>query len=377
MYFVEKTKGLSFLKQFDYLLFITVLIMTIGGIFVLGSATNTMSNGSIIMFKQIVSIGLGVITALVISTIDYKDFKILGIVFYIISIGLLVYVMFKGTGDTAWGSKSWMTVPLIGSVQPSELAKIAMIIILSVYFEKIKESQGNKNEMKIIIFSLIPLAFVLKQPDYGTGMVFIFIIAIMVFISGMKYKYILGIIIAAIPLSAFTWFFLLNEKRKDRLRVFLNPGIDAQGSGYQVTQSIRTTGSGQLLGKGLFHGIQTQHGNVPVRESDFIFTVIGEELGFVGAVVFLLLIFMLLLRCLYIAKNSRDPFGSFLVVGLTSMMAIHYIENIGMCIGIMPVTGIPLPFVSKGGSAMLTNYLAIGIILSVSMRRKKAIFNTT
>lgn len=377
MYFVEKSKGISYIKQFDYFLFVTVIIMTIVGIFVLDSATNTMDGGARMMVKQVASIIIGITAALIISAIDYKDFKILGIIFYAISVLLLVYVMFKGTGDTSWGSRSWIRVPLVGSLQPSELAKIAVVLVISVYFEKIKESQGNKNVLKILIFSAVPLAFVLKQPDYGTAMVFVFMIGVMIFISGVKYKYILGLVIAAIPASVFAWFFLLNEKRRNRIRVFINPGSDASDSGYQVLQSIRTIGSGQLSGKGLFQGIQTQHGNVPVKESDFIFTVIGEELGFIGAVIILILVFVLLMRCLYIAKNSRDPFGSFLVVGLTSMMAIHFIENIGMCIGMMPITGIPLPFISNGGSAMVTNYIAIGIILSVSMRRKKAIFNTT
>ncbi|HEX3030166.1 MAG TPA: rod shape-determining protein RodA [Clostridia bacterium] len=377
MYFVEKSKGISYIKQFDYFLFITVIIMTIVGIFVLDSATNTMDGSKNLLIKQIASIIIGITAALIISAIDYKDFKILGIIFYGISVLLLVYVMFKGTGETSWGSRSWISVPLVGRMQPSEFAKIAVVLVLSVYFEKIKESQGNKNVLKIFIFAAVPLAFVLKQPDYGTAMVFVFLIGVMIFISGIKYKYILGGIIAAIPASVFAWFFLLNEKRKDRIRVFFDPGSDASDSGYQVLQSIRTTGSGQVFGKGLFHGLQTQHGSVPERESDFIFTVIGEELGFIGSVIILILVFVLLMRCLYIAKNSRDPFGSFLVIGLTSMMAIHYIESIGMCIGIMPVTGIPLPFISKGGSAMVTNYIAIGIILSVSMRRKKAIFNTT
>ncbi len=376
MYFVEKSKGISYIKQFDYFLFVTVIIMTIVGIFVLDSATNTMDGGTSILIKQIASIIIGVTVALIISAIDYKDFKILGIILYAISILLLIYVIFKGIGDNS-GSRSWMRVPLFGTLQPSEFAKIAVIVVISVYFEKIKESQGSKNVLKIFIFSAVPLAFVLKQPDYGTAMVFVFMIGAMIFISGVKYKYILGLVIAAIPASVFAWFFLLNEKRRNRIRVFINPGSDASDSGYQVLQSIRTIGSGQLSGKGLFQGIQTQHGNVPVKESDFIFTVIGEELGFIGAVIILILVFVLLMRCLYIAKNSRDPFGSFLVVGLTSMMAIHFIENIGMCIGMMPITGIPLPFISKGGSAMVTNYIAIGIILSVSMRRKKAIFNTT
>ena len=174
------------------------------------------------------------------------------------------------------------------------------------------------------------------------------------------------------------WFSpILNEKRKNRIRVFLDPTLDKQGAGYQSSLSIRTIGSGQTYGKGILNGIQTQRGTVPVKESDFIFTVVGEELGFVGAVSILILIFFLVIRCIYIAKNSRDLFGSLLVIGLTAMMGFHFIENIGMCIGLTPITGIPLPFFSSGGTSMITNFFSIGIILSVSMRRKRAIFNNT
>ena len=135
-------------------------------------------------------------------------------------------------------------------------------------------------------------------------------------------------------------------------------------------------GSGQIFGSGLYKGMQTQNDGVPVKESDFIFTVIGEELGFIGAIVVLILIFCILLRCIYIARNSRDLFGSYMVIGITAMLGYQFLQNIGMCVRLVPVTGIPLPFVSAGGSAMVTNYIAIGIALSVSVRRKKAIFNS-
>ena len=147
-----------------------------------------------------------------------------------------------------------------------------------------------------------------------------------------------------------------------------------------------TIGSGQLFGKGLFHGLQTQNSssvirssnfNVPEKQNDFIFSVIGEELGFIGSIAVLLLIFFILFRCLYIARNSRDEYGSFMVIGITAIFAFHFIENIGMCIGVLPVTGIPLPFISQGGSSLVTNYISVGILLSVSMRRKRTIFNSS
>ena len=376
MYFIEKTRGISFTKKFDYSLFVAVIMLSAIGILVLNSATLNMKSGSRIMMVQTISLLIGIAVALIISAIDYKDFRTLGLVFYIASIILLVLVLFFGTGDNL-GSRSWFKFGPI-SFQPSEVAKIAFIIVVSVFLERIKEGNNDlKNVIKLIVYSLIPIGLVIIQKDYGTSMVFIFIFFVMLFICGIPYKYIfalMGTFAASLP---FVWFFLLNDKRKERILVFLDPERDPLDAGFNVIRSKMAIGSGQLFGKGLYQGIQTQNGGVPVRESDFIFSVIGEELGFVGGAIVITLILFLLLRCLYIAKNSRDSFGAFLVTGVVAMFAFHFIENIGMCIGLLPVTGIPLPFISSGGSAMVTNYIAIGIILSVSMRRKKTIFNSS
>jgi rod shape determining protein RodA len=379
MYFVEKTRGLNYFKYYDYILFISVLVLSGIGILVLKSATTAMDDGINIITKQSITLGIGIVLALAISTFDYKDFKTLGIIFYLVSVVLLIYVLFKGTGASKWGSNSWMKVPVFGSFQPSEIAKITFVIVVSTFFERLKEGQDQpgKNLIKLLIYSAIPIGLVVLQKDFGTSMVFVFMLLAMSFVYGMPYKYIFGTIIASVPACVFTWFFLLNQKRRNRILYFLNPEADESGSGYQILRSIRTIGSGKIFGKQIFHGIQTQRGTVPVRESDFIFTVIGEELGFIGSSIIVLLIFAILLRCFYIAKNSRDFYGSFLVIGLTAMMGFHFIENIGMNIGILPITGIPLPFISMGGSAMVTNYIAVGIILSVSMRRKRTIFNSS
>lgn len=377
MYFVEKTKGINFIRQFDYMLFIAVLLLSAIGILALGSATLSSQSNSVLI-KQVISVAIGIIAALVISTFDYKDFKTLGIVIYIVSIILLVVVIFKGSGRDEWGANSWLNLPLIGSYQPSEIAKIAVIVVISIFFERIKEGQlDRKNILKLFVYTAIPVALVLKQPDMGTAMVFMFVFTIMVFICGIPYRYIfiaLGTFVASLPVL---WLFVLQEHQKWRFKVFLDPDLDKAGKGFQVIRSKLAIGSGQIYGQGLFQGIQTQNNGVPVNQTDFIFTVIGEELGFIGSVAVLVIIFFILMRCLYIAKNSRDAYGSFVVVGLTGMMGFHFIENIGMCIGVLPVTGIPLPFMSQGGSAMVTNYIAIGIILSISMRRKRTIFNNT
>lgn len=383
MYFVEKTKGVNYLKHFDYILFISVLMLSAIGLIVLNSATRTISGGRSMMIVQIISLVIGIIASLIISALDYKTFKTMGCFLYIITIGLLVYVLFKGVGYEEVGSNSWIIIPIIGSFklsfQPSEMMKITYIILLSTFLERMKEGQDvNKNIVKLIIYMLIPLGLLIKQPDYGMAMVFIVAFFSMLYIYGVKYKYIFitaGTFALTVP---FLWFFALNDKRKQRILEFIFPGADPGGASYQLDKAQIAIGSGQIYGSGLYKGIQTQTppniGGVPVRESDMIFSVIGEELGFIGSVIIMALLLLIILRCIYIAKNSRDYYGSYLVIGLTSMLAFQSLQNIGMCLRLVPVTGLPLPFISAGGSAMVTNYVSIGIILSVSMRRKRAMF---
>lgn len=385
MYFVEKTKGTNYVKQFDYLLFAAVLLLSFIGIAVLKSAIGeTGISGT--WLKQIICLAIGIVLAITISAIDYKDFKTLGIILYIVSIVLLVLVLL--IGKEVHGSKSWLKVPLIGQFQPSELAKVAFTVVLPVFFERLKDGQQIvKNVIKLIIYTAIPIILVLLQRDIGTTMVFIFAFVVMLFIYGIPYKYFfiaLGTFAATAPVL---WFLVIPEKFphiKERFLTFIFPETDLQGNGLQVFRSKMTIGSGQLFGKGLFHGLQTQNSssvvssfNVPEKQTDFIFSVIGEELGFVGSMFIIAIILFILFRCIYISMNSRDAYGSFMVICIASMLGFHFIENIGMCIGVLPVTGIPLPFVSQGGSSLIANYLNVGILLSVSIRRKKTIFNSS
>lgn len=376
MYFVEKTGGISFIRRFDFILFTSVLILSIIGLIVLESATRTMPNGDRIMLVQSISVMLGVVLAIIVSAIDYKVYKALGIIFYCISTPLLVYVIFRGFGQEL-GSSSWIVLPGGLTVQPSEIAKITFIIAVSKYLEKIKEEKKKIDYLKLLVVASIPILLILMQPDYGTAMVFIFTLLIMLFVWGIKYKYLFMMSGAFLLSTPFAWIFLLNDARKKRIIEFIFPGSDPLGSSLQVERAKMAIGSGRLFGNGIGGGIQTQNvsSGVPVKESDFIFTVIGEELGFIGSSIVIIIIFVILLRCLIIARNSRDLYGAYIVAGITGMFGFHFFENIGMNIGLLPVTGIPLPFVSQGGSAMITNYIAIGLVLSVSMRRKQPIFN--
>lgn len=379
MYFVEKTKGINKAKRFDYLLFFAVLLVTAIGLIAVYSATRKMPgnvDGNRKMITQIAGLVVGMISAFAFCWVDYKDLKSLGYVFYAGTIMLLIAVIFFGVGEDI-GSRSWLKVAGV-SLQPSELSKIALIIVASIYFEKIKDdTYTTKDIVKLIIYAGLPMGFILGQKDFGTLMVFVVILFFMIFICGLPYKYIVAIgtfFIASLP---FLWFFVLNDTRKARIWVFLKPDSDPMGAGYNVSKSKIAIGSGQLWGQGIMQGLQTQNMGVPVRESDFIFTVIGEEMGFIGAGLVILLLFFILFRCLYIAANSSDSYGMFLVTGVIGYFAFHIFENIGMTLGVLPVTGVPLPFVSQGATSMVANYMAIGLVLSVSMRRHKTIFNET
>ena len=384
MYFVEKTKGTNYLKQFDYPLFVAVIMLSAIGLIALRSAIGD-EEITKTWLKQLIFACVGIVMAISISAIDYKDFKTLGIILYVGSIMLLILVLL--TGDERHGARSWLNIPFINmSFQPSELAKVAFAVVVPVFLERLKEGKDvGKNVIKLLIYAMLPIGLVLLEPDVGTAAVFIFAFIVMLFIYGIPYKFFLIALGALAVVAPVFWFFILppNSHIRSRIMTFIFPETDLLGAGMQVQNSKMTIGSGQLFGKGIFYNIQAKSSGlsssyyVPENQTDFIFSVIGEEMGFVGSVIMIALVFFIMFRCIYIAMNSRDAYGSFLVICITSMLGFHFIENIGMCIGILPVTGIPLPFVSQGNSSLLANFFNLGLLLSVSMRRKKAIFNSS
>lgn len=374
MYFVEKLKPQNPYKRFDYALFFTVLILSVIGLFVLNSAVSDKPH---ILRSQVLAFIMGVALCLILSAIDYKNLKFLSLIFFFGAMGLMVVTLVIGTGEEL-GNKNWIKIAGM-SVQPSEFAKIAYIILASVFLERIKDSQEkNKSDIiKFIVYSCIAIGFVLLQKDLGTALVFGFIFLVFIYIVGIPYRYIF-ILCGCMALSLpFIWVYILNDKRRERILSFISPEIDPLGAGYNVIMSKMAIGSGQLFGQGYGKGIQTQNGSVPVNESDFIYSVVGEELGFIGGMIIIVLGLFIILKCIHIAKNAGDTYGSFLVIGITGMISFNFIENIGMSIGILPVTGLPLPFVSQGGTAMLAYYIAIGIVLSVSIRSKKSSFSSS
>src|SRR5665647_1235371 len=374
---VNKSTSTNFFKQFDYLLFIAVLALSVFGLVVLYSATRQMvkGNGDRIFTMQVICMIIGIIVAIVICKIDYTVFRVLGPFIYIGSIILLTIVFIFSPIN---GSRSWINVKGLFTFQPAELAKIAFVMIIAYFLERIEEERFARwqNTIKTLLYAMIPILLVILQPDLGTCMVFMFIGFVMFFVAGLKYKYIMWGIVATFISFPLVWYLFIekNDYIKDRILSFLDPTSNPLSAGYNVLNSKLAIGSGGLFGQGWLNGNMTQTMSVPVKESDFIFSVVGEEFGIIGCIFVVALFLFILLRCLYIAKNSRDKFGSYMVIGITALFAFHAFENIGMTIGLLPCTGIPLPFVSAGGTALIAYFAAIGIVMSISIRRKRKLF---
>lgn len=361
-------------SNLDYMLILLTLICVIFGIVTISSAVKSVDGGVKYIIIQSVAAVLGFCLMFFVSMIDYEKLGNFTKAIYIICIAFLCAVLVFGTGLEDTGSKSWIRFGPIG-VQPSEFVKIGYIITFSKLCSSVGDELNKpKNIMKLLANSAIIMGLIMLQPDFGTTMVFIMIFIGIVFAARISYKYIIatGITIAAaIPII---WNFFLADYQKNRIMVLFNPEADPYASGYHVMQSKIAIGSGGIFGKGFGQGTQTQLGYLPVKHTDFIYSVIGEELGLIGCLAVAFLLFGIVLRCFYNARNSKNNFGAYICVGVGCMLLAHIFENIGMCIGLMPVTGIPLPFFSYGGSSMITSLTAIGLVLSVRKKQNEITF---
>ena len=358
-------------KEFDWLLFTLTLCLAIIGIVIIYSATRTTgSNSNVIVQSASLCLGLGIM--LFLCFFDYEQFGNAVKYIYIFAVSILIIVLIFGTsGD--WGAKSWIRFGSIG-IQPAELAKVCFILTFSYHLSKVDD---KINDIKILLGLVLHLAvlliLIMLEPDLGSSLVFMFMFACMLFTAKISYKYVfavLGLGAVSLPLI---YRFILSDYQRQRINVFFDPTIDPLGDGYNVIQSKLAVGSGQIWGKGYLQGTQNQMGYLPTKSTDFIFSVFSEEFGFVGAIIIVLLLFWLILRCFRAAQRSDNSYGRYKCIGEGAMMLFHVFENGGMCIGLMPVTGIPLPFISYGGTSLLTNMAAIGLVLSVTYHNKPRI----
>ncbi|SEA33807.1 rod shape-determining protein RodA [Selenomonas ruminantium] len=364
----------TILRRTDLTLLAATAGIIIMSLVIIGSATHINTPGDErywFVARQGLFAAVNIAMAAFLMNFDYKMLQGYGNKLYIFNLIMLVAVML--VGQSALGAQRWISIGPI-SIQPSEFSKIIMIVSLATMLEDRVGKLNNLHELlPVAAYVGLPFLLVLKQPDLGTSLVFMAIFLGMVFVSGINLRLLGGLFATGIAMMPLLWHFL-KDYQKMRIMVFMDPNVDPLGSGYHIIQSKIAIGSGMLFGKGLFEGTQSQLDFLPENHTDFIFAVVGEELGFIGVVCLLLLYLVVLWRGAQIAKDASDMFGRLLAVGITSMLAFHVLVNVGMTLGIMPVTGIPLPLMSYGVSSLTTNIMAIAILLNIQLRKKKLEF---
>ena len=356
------------LMEFDWLLFILSVGLAVFGIIMIYSATRT-THSNVNVIVQSAAFVMGCAAMLVVCFFDYEQLKNLIKPIFLFAIVMLILVLIFGvSGD--WGARSWIRFGAIG-IQPSEFAKICFIITLSYHVSKVQDDINKPLVLLGLLLHIgVMVGLILLQPDMGSAFVFVFIFICMLFVAKLSYKYIIPAMVLGVASLPLVYRYVLSEYQQKRIQVFFNPDLEPLGRGYNVIQSKIAVGSGQLWGKGYLQGTQNQMGYLPAKSTDFIFSVISEELGFIGAAILIGALFILIYKCFKTAKKADNSFGRYICVGVGAMLLFHVFENVGMCIGLMPVTGIPLPFISYGGTSLVVNMTAIGLVLSVAYHNK-------
>ncbi|PWA12690.1 rod shape-determining protein RodA [Pueribacillus theae] len=383
-------------QQIDYtILFLIFLLLCISIVAIHGAQPNLPVHLRDYNFvaRQIIYYIIGLVAIGFAMVIDFDRFKQINWYLYGFGIFLLIALKFapKSIAPIKNGAKSWFDIKYFGSIQPSEFMKIFLIITLSTIIAHHNEKylkRGIREDFilvgKIAIVSFVPFALILTQPDLGTSLIILAIVCSLLLVSGIRWRILIGLFFAGILgvfLLIFTFLrfpdffikFILrgNEYQLDRIYGWLNPYENAEGIGYQLVKAMTAIGSGQLSGK----GIGSNNVYLPESHTDFIFAIIGEQFGFIGTSIVISVFFMLIYRIIHTSLESNDPYGSYLCAGIIGMLTFQIFQNIGMNIGLLPITGIPLPFISFGGSSLLTSMLSLGVVLNVASRTKKYMFD--
>lgn len=359
------------LEHFDWVLFgLTLVLGGIGILTLYSAATANVDIAGVkgpVYLKQCYWLAIGTGVMILLALFSYRWLNRLALPIYLVSIGLLVAVLF--VGKEVSGSQRWLIVGPV-SFQPSELVKISLVIMLARYFsENVSEEGFSLMELwKPLIWALIPFALIVKQPDLGTSLIVLLIAGSVTIFVKIERRSLVCLTGAGIVGSVVAWFFLKGYQ-KQRILAFLDPHGDPLGAGYHIIQSKIAVGSGLLFGKGFLKGTQNALSFLPEQHTDFIFSVLAEEWGFLGAAVVISLYVLVVIWGLSVAVRSKEPFGTILAVGLTSMIFWQAFINLAMALALLPVVGVPLPLISYGGSSMLVTMGAIGILLNISMRR--------
>jgi rod shape determining protein RodA len=360
-------------KNVEWSILICALILSAIGLVALFSATAQTEYDD--FKKQAIWLGISFLIMIIVMFTDYEVLARVSPIAYITCLILLVAVLFTKPIN---GATSWFDIGSF-SLQPAEFAKVFVIISLAYVMYKLQERGKNEINkpwklMLSILVVAVPVALIFKQPDLGTASAYLTAMILMLFVAGLDKKYIIVSLILVAIAVPLIYQFVLPEHAKSRIEIFLNPESDPRGAGYNIIQSKLAIGAGQLTGMGLLKGNQTQLGFLYPKTTDFIFAVIGEEMGFIVAGAVILLNVFLVGKSLYIAKTAKDDIGSYIATGIAGVFLFHMLENIGMTMGLLPITGVPLPFISYGGSSLITNFICIGVLLNISGKRQRTIF---
>ena len=361
------------LKNVEWTILIVAIILCVIGLIALFSATNETEHAD--FNKQCIWFVVSLIIMIGVMIIDYETLVKISPILYGLFILLLIGVLFTPEIN---GATSWYDIGFF-SFQPGEFAKIFVILFLALAINKIQErgkTEINRPTRLLVLLAIlgVPVLLIIKQPDFGTAAAYIVAAALMIISAGINKKYIIGTIILVVVSVPLIYNFILPDHAKARIDIFLNPESDPRGAGYNIIQSKLAIGAGGLTGMGLLKGNQTQLGFLYPKTTDFIFAVIGEEMGFVIAGTVIILYVLLITKGIYVAKTAKDETGALIAAGITGIFLFHVVENIGMVMGLLPITGVPLPFISYGGSSLITNFILIGILLNISSKRQKTIF---
>lgn len=365
----------------NYFLLLCVLILLGFGVLSVYSATlNAVSYGqpmNILFPRHLKNIVIGLVAMGGMMLVDYRAFRALALPFYLVVVAILTVVLV--IGEVTSGAQSWLSVGT-RTIQPSEFCKLLIILVLASYWAHFEEHRDHwlVHVGSLLVLS-VPLFLVFIQPDLGTAMIFGAIWFVMAWTAGIRWQQLVTLLLVGFPLVLVGWEYLLNPVQKTRLLTFYwlltePTKVDLQREGYNIVQALNAISSGGLVGTGLTRGLLSQGNYVPVQYSDFIFAVIGEELGFIGGTIVLIFQGLLLLMTLSIASRARDRYGQLIATGIFGLFLSHILINVGVTMSIMPVTGLPLPFISYGGSFTITTLAAVGLLESIAMRRRKIIF---
>ena len=363
----------DYYRRSDKLLWLISVIISIYALLLIASVSRT--GGDSFFKKQLLAIVIGYVGCIIFTMIDYRA---IANYWYLIAgfcLFLIIYTLVFGSavqGSAGVNAKAWISLPGGLNFQPSELVKIGFMITFSKHLAAVKSRGLLTSPLQVVLLgvhALIPVALVHLQGDDGAAVIFFCMFLAMSFAAGVQLRYFIGLFGAIMIAAPLAWKFVLEDYQKQRIINMMNPEADPLGSGLQQIQGKISIGSGQFWGRGLFQGPRVAKGSVPIQESDFIFSVAGEELGFIGCSLIIILLFALLVRTLFVARKSCDDMGCYICFGFFGMIAAQSIFNLGMCLSLLPVMGVTLPFFSAGGSSAMCLYLGLGLVLNVYLHK--------